>query len=125
MSATMTRVTRRQAAAEPSSDEDEGSSQASPAQPAEPEYIPSSSDLAQAHEDFQRFAFLQAIMQRGFMNEADAKAMYRQLTDSPSGRHDASKQKMQWNKDCLICKHLTQILDTMTLWRKSMSLSPS
>lgn len=88
----MTRVTRRQAAAEQSSDEDEASSQPSPlAEPAQPEYVPSSSDLAQAHEDFQRFTFLQAIMQRGFMTESDAKSMYCQLTDSPDGKQDASK----------------------------------
>ena len=76
----MSRGTRsgRQSVARIPSDDEEAEE---PSQPAV-----SASDLAQTKEDYTRFVFLQAVMQRGVMKDSEAKQMYRELTESPSGK---------------------------------------
>ena len=56
----------------------------SPAQPA--------ADLTGLRQDFERFTFLQSVIQKGFMREIEAREMYRQLTDSETGI-DLSSEK--------------------------------
>ena len=84
----MSRGTRGQAAAAAVSSDDEE---------AEPSQITvSASDLAQTKEDFTRYAFLQAIMQRGVMKESEAKQMYVELTESTSGRQAGQNNLVQF-----------------------------
>jgi len=74
----MSRGTRsgRQSVATIPSDDEEAEE---PSQPAV-----SASDLAETKQDYTRFVFLQAIMQRGVMKESEAKQMYCELTESTS-----------------------------------------
>ena len=56
---------------------DEEPEPSSPAQPA--------ADLTGLRQDFERFTFLQSVIQKGFMLESEARDMYIQLTDSETG----------------------------------------
>lgn len=80
ISVSMSRGTRsgRHSVAHIPSDDEEAEE---PSQPAV-----SASDLAETKQDYTRFVFLQAIMQRGVMKESEAKQMYCELTESTSGR---------------------------------------
>lgn len=91
----MSRGTRGQAAAAAVSSDDEE---------AEPSQIAvSASDLAQTEEDFTRYAFLQAIMQRGVMKESEAKQMYLELTESSSGRQAGQNSLVQFPLGFTVC----------------------
>ena len=71
----MARGTRHQAAAPVEVDEEP-----MPSSPALP-----TASVAGLPEDFERYTFLQSVIQKGFMLESEARDMYRQLTDSDNG----------------------------------------
>ncbi len=74
----MSRGTRRQAAA--ATELEEEAEPSSPPQPAV--------SVAGLKEEFSRHTFLQSVIQKGYMQEDEARDMYIQLTDNDTGMCD-------------------------------------
>ena len=107
----MSRSTRQNAAA--AAELDEAAEPSSPAQPA--------AGVTGLRQDFERFTFLQSVIQKGFMRETEARDMYRQLTDSETGIDGSFKSKQRSGlHPCCLC--LLQMMGMRTLWQTSTSL---
>lgn len=89
--------TRRQTQAAPSDDEEEEPVQ-EPAQIAV-----SAADLEAVRDDCKRFTFLQAIIQKGVVKEAEARQMYRELHELTNGRQAGQMPAQQGAAVCRDC----------------------
>lgn len=80
----MARDTLSETAAIADMDEDAGPSSPSP---------PTAS-VDGLQEDYERFTFLQSVIQKGFMPEKESRDMYMQLTDSDTGGQPICKTQI-------------------------------
>ena len=83
----MPRSTRRSAAAAAAAEEEEDAEPQSPTL-ALPAPV---ADIAGLKDDLAKFAFLQSVIQHGYMRDEEARDMYQQLMDTDSGVHIQSR----------------------------------